>query len=198
MSKKTKGILFIISAPSGTGKTTLVEMLLEEFSDVIVKVITYTTRKPREDERQGVDYYFVTEEEFRNKQEAGEFLEHVKIFDYYYGTMKEDVERVLQEGRHALLIIDTEGALRVKQRIQNSVLIFISPPDLQELQKRLDKRNTESLKDIQKRLEKAEREIKKICYYDYHFINENLQHAYQILRSIILAEEHKIISMRCL
>jgi guanylate kinase len=184
-----KGLLFVVSAPTGTGKTTLVNMLVQEFSTVVAS-ISYTTRTPRAGEIDGKDYYFITESEFEAKIAAADFLEYVKLYDTYYGTSHQWIESQRQLGRHVILVIDTQGALQIQQ-LCSATFIFIRPPSLEELKNRLVNRQTESLEKIEKRLASVERELKAAQYYDYQVVNDNLQEAYQVLRSILIAECHR-------
>lgn len=184
-----KGLVFVISAPAGTGKTTLVRMLREEFH-CVVESISYTTRQPRINEVPGRDYYFITPEEFKEKIGEGEFLEYAQVFHNYYGTSRKFVESQQEKGKHVVLVIDTQGALQLKGKI-DAVFIFISPPSLQELQARLISRRSETDEAIQHRLSWAEKEMALAGKYDYHVVNDHLKTAYEILRSIFIAEEHK-------
>ncbi|MDP1609407.1 MAG: guanylate kinase [Chlamydiales bacterium] len=184
-----KGLLFVISAPAGTGKTTLVRMLQQEFS-CVVESVSYTTRPPRPKEQAGVDYYFVSEPEFMQKLKEGEFIEHAKVFDHYYGTSKSFVQAEQALGKHVLLVIDTQGAMELKKHC-DAIFIFISPPSLEELRSRLYGRKTETDQAMEQRLSWAQKEIALAPLYNYHIINEHLQTAYGVLRSILIAEEHK-------
>jgi guanylate kinase len=184
-----KGLVFVVSAPAGTGKTTLVRMLQAEFPCVIESV-SYTTRGPRPGEQEGRDYHFISLDAFTKKIEEGEFLEHAKVFDHYYGTSQKFVEAQQDQGKHVLLVIDTQGALQLKNHY-NAVFIFISPPSLSELRTRLAGRRTETETMIEHRLSWAEKEMALASHYDYHIVNENLQTAYAVLRSILIAEEHR-------
>jgi len=185
-----RGRLFILSAPAGTGKTTLVDRLVLEFP-CIIQSISYTTRDPRPGEVQGVNYHFISEEEFRLKVIAGEFLEHVKLYGKEYGTSQKWVQTQLEQGKHVVLVIDTQGALLLKDRVE-ATYIFIAPPSFEELERRLVKRNTESSEHISERLKIAEKEIEAQKNYDYAIVNHELSVAYDVLKSIIIAEEHKI------
>lgn len=189
LGNREKGISFIVSAPAGTGKTTLVDKLAMEFTSVI-KNISYTTRAPRQGEVDGVDYFFITEEEFEDKIKKGEFLEYINIFGNYYGVSKSWVEKELNSGKHVFLVIDTQGAMNIKGKFPG-VYIFLAPPSMEELQSRLLKRQTEDEKVIQERLSIASKEMEAKHYYDYLIINDDLETAYQVLRSIVIAEEHK-------
>lgn len=184
-----KGLVFVVSAPAGTGKTTLVQMLCKEFSCVVVSV-SYTTRSPRTGEEPGRDYHFISISEFEEKMREGEFLEYAKVFGNYYGTSRKYVEEQQLLGKHVLLVIDTQGALQLKGQI-DAVFIFISPPSLSELRSRLHSRQSETPESIEKRLSWAEKEISLRSQYDYHIVNDNLKIAYEALRSILIAEEHK-------
>ncbi len=186
----TKGLVFVISAPAGTGKTTLVKMLEDEFHNVVDSV-SFTTRPPRVNEVAGRDYHFITEPEFLQKIEEGEFLEYAKVFDYYYGTSKKIVEAQRGKGKHVVLVIDTQGALQLMGKI-DAVYIFIAPPSLEELRVRLHKRKSEDDAAIEKRLSWAEKEIALASRYNYLIVNDQLKVAYDALRSILIAEEHKI------
>ncbi len=185
-----KGLLFVVSAPAGTGKTTLVRMLLDEFHHV-VESVSMTTRPPRPNEVAGRDYTFIKPKEFKQKIAEGEFLEHAKVFDNYYGTSRKFVEEKLSKGKHVVLVIDTQGALQL-QGLIDAVFIFISPPNLEELRARLYRRKTETEEVIEQRLSWAEKEIALSVKYDYHVVNDHLKAAYEVLRSILIAEEHKI------
>lgn len=185
-----KGLLFILSAPAGTGKTTIAEMVCSEYPR-IVKSVSHTTRAPRPGEKEGVDYYFITKEEFAEKVKRREFLEHADVFDYQYGTAKKEVEEQLIAGHHVILVIDTQGALQVKER-REAVLIFLSPPSFDELRERLIQRKTDTMASIEKRLKAAEKELLMKQYYDYEIINQDLDVAFTAMMSIIIAEEHRI------
>ncbi|MCH9627152.1 MAG: Guanylate kinase [Chlamydiales bacterium] len=185
-----RGLLFVISAPAGTGKSTLMEMILDEFPDQVTESCSCTTRQPRPGEVAERHYEFISTEAFEKKVNAGEFLEHANVFGHHYGTRKEEVERLLKEGKHVVLVIDTQGALQIVKQL-SAILIFILPPSLGELRNRLFKRRTESEEKIQERLLWAEHELALATHYDYQIVNDDLQITYQILRSIFIAEEHK-------
>ena len=185
-----RGLVFVVSAPAGTGKTTLVRMLTDEF-DCVAESVSYTTRKMRPGESEGKDYYFVSDEEFERMAKAGEFLEHASVFGHSYGTSKKTVEERLCRGKHVVLVIDTQGAQSVKKML-DAVFIFIRPPNFEELKKRLHGRQSDTRESIETRLSWAEREMEAAKRYDYLIVNENLHLAYQILRAIFIAEEHKI------
>lgn len=184
-----KGLLFVISAPAGTGKTTLVRMLLDEFHNV-VESISYTTREPRANEIAGRDYHFITTQAFEKKIAEGDFLEYAKVFGNYYGTSRKEVVAQQQKGKHVVLVIDTQGALQLKEQL-NAVFIFISPPHIEELKARLHGRKSETEEAIAHRLSWAQKEMSLASHYDYHIINDDLKTAYGVLRSILIAEEHR-------
>lgn len=184
-----KGLIFVISAPAGTGKTTLVRMLRDEF-DCVAESVSYTTRKIRSKEVEGKDYHFISLEQFREKIADGEFIEYAEVFGYHYGTSRKAVETLQAEGKHVILVIDTQGALQLK-RILPAIFIFISPPSSEELKRRLHGRKSETDEVIQTRLSWARKEISEARQYDYHIVNEDLSVAYQVLRAILIAEEHK-------
>ena len=184
-----RGLVFVISAPAGTGKTTLVRMLTEEF-DCVVESVSCTTRKPRANEKEGVDYFFVSEAQFQAMIKEGEFLEYAHVFGHYYGTSRHALEKQLKSGKHVILVIDTQGAEQVKKRI-DAIHIFIRPPNFDELKQRLHGRRSETKEAIATRLSWAERELEAAKHYDYQVVNQDLKTAYEILRSILIAEEHK-------
>lgn len=187
----SKGFVFILSAPAGTGKTTLVRMLSKEF-DCIVESISYTTRPPRSNEVEGKDYFFISEKEFQSKVKERDFLEHATVFGYNYGTSYEYVTSLQKKGKHVFLVIDTQGAMQLKKKNFPAIYIFLSPPSLEVLKSRLLKRKTEDRKALAQRLSWAEQELKKMNNYDYHIVNDSLKHAYAVLRSIVIAEEHRV------
>lgn len=185
-----RGLVFIVSAPAGTGKTTLVNMLMDEFACVVAS-ISFTTRPPRQGEVNGVHYYFISEEEFAQKISKGEFLEYVRLYGYYYGTSRVWMEAQRAQGKHVILVIDTQGTMQLKGQI-DATTVFISPPSLSELENRLLLRNSEPKSVIEQRIQWAHEEMKAQDHYDYRIINDDLSIAYQALRSILIAQEHKI------
>jgi guanylate kinase len=185
-----KGLIFVVSAPAGTGKSTLVEMLLAEFPAAVAKSCSCTTRSPRSNEIAKNHYEFISVDEFERKIAADDFLEYAKVFGNYYGTEKNEVKRLQEQGKHVVLVIDTQGAMKVKSKIEG-IFIFIRPPTFEELRKRLFKRRTEDEEKIQERLLWAKQEIAMAHHYDYQIVNDQLDIAYQVLRSIFIAEEHK-------
>ncbi len=186
----SKGFVVVLSAPAGTGKTTLARMLVGEFP-CITESTSCTTRPKRPGEIDDKDYHFMTGDEFERKKASGEFLEQASVFGYHYGTLKEDVERTQLKGQHVLLVIDTQGAMELKRQGHPAIFIFIRPPSMGELRARLFKRKSEAEEHVEERLEWAEHEMKMAEEYDYIVTNDNLHHAYEILRSILISEEHK-------
>lgn len=178
----SRGHLFVISAPAGTGKTTLADMLTLKYANM-VRSISYTTRKPRGSEKNGVDYFFVDKGEFEEKIKSGDFLEYAKIYDDYYGTSKSFVENILKQSKDVLLVIDVQGGKHLKNL--DAVLIFIIPPSIEEIKKRLVKRGLEAEIVINKRLAIAEKELKEAQFYDYRVINDDLNEAFEKLCAII-------------
>ncbi len=185
-----KGVLLIISGPSGSGKGTIVERLVDDL-DYRVS-ISATTRNPRPNEENGVHYFFKTKEEFEKMIEAGELLEHACFCDNYYGTPKEYVERQLMEGNNIILEIEVQGALQVKKKYNDAVLIFTMPPTIAELRRRLVNRGTEDMETIDKRIKRAEEELEYLPQYDYIVINDTVEQAVRDVDCIVRAEK-----MRC-
>lgn len=193
LGNQKKGLAFIVSAPAGTGKTTLVQMLSQEYPE-IVNSISCTTRKPRGGEVGGNHYHFMSREEFEQRITAGEFLEYVELYGNYYGTSREKVDEQLNQGKHVILTIDTQGALQLRGKYK-AVSIFLLPPSLDVLRKRLIQRQTETAEVIEERLAWAIKEMEVAAQYDYMIMNDNLKVAYQALLSIIVAEEHRSSNM---
>lgn len=184
-----KGIIFVISAPSGAGKTTLCERLLKSLPDLRMS-ISHTTRKPRDGEKQGVDYYFVDRKTFETMISNEEFIEWAEVYGNLYGTSKKVINDLLSKECDILLDIDTQGAKNIKKIYPESVLIFILPPSLEELEKRLLRRDKKD-ETVKKRLTKASEEIRQLVFYDYVVINDDIEKAVNDLRCIIHAERLK-------
>ncbi len=190
LSDLKEGLVFVVSAPAGTGKTTLVKKLTAEFSNVI-QSISSTTRLPRESEVNGVDYNFITQEEFRKRIDGGEFLEYVELYGDFYGTSRKWVADRIEKGKCVILVIDTQGARKLMGNYP-ATFIFIKPPSLEVLRERIAGRSADTPEAIQKRLSWAAQELEQAKYYQYQIVNDNLETAYQVLRSIIIAETHKV------
>ncbi len=178
------GRLFILSAPSGAGKTTLARRLIESLPDMVLSV-SHTTRPKRNGEQHGVDYWFVSAEEFRAMKEGGEFLEHAEVFGNLYGTSKESVDEQLQLGRNVLLDIDWQGARSVRQRMPGVTSIFILPPSLAELEHRLRSRGQDSDSVVEGRMREAAEEMSHHVEYDYKVVNDDLDRATADLIAIV-------------
>jgi guanylate kinase len=191
VQKRKKGNLIVISAPSGSGKTTLCRMLLREDSDV-VRSVSLTTRPIRSGEEEGEDYYFIPERSFIYKKKKGELLESARVHGYYYGTPRRFVEKLLQQGKDVLLAIDVQGALQVRGKYSDSILIFLLPPSLRQLKERLLKRGREGRHEIEGRIKASRRELKQIKRYDYLVINDRLKKALCQLKAILVAERCSI------
>ena len=185
------GKLYVISAPSGAGKTTINRRLLEKRLDLSYS-ISYTTRTPRPGEQDGRDYFFVTPDQFSTMIQDGAFLEWAEVFDHYYGTGRAWVEKKLSEGRDILADVDIEGARQIKANFPEAVLLFIVPPSLAELRRRLMARHTETEEQLHERLNRASLEIKTSNRYDYLIINDDLELAVDDLVSIMRAEAMKM------
>ncbi|RUM32270.1 MAG: guanylate kinase [Aquifex sp.] len=180
------GNLFVLSAPSGTGKTTVAQKLLSEVSD-LKRIVTYTTRSPRPYEQNGVDYVFVSVEEFEKKIEEGFFLEYANVYGNYYGTPKKDIEETINlEKKDALLVIDVQGAFKVKKVFPEAVTIFLLPPSFEELKRRIEGRGYVD-SNVNRRLETAKGEVPCARFFDYIVINDYLNEAVEKVKSIILS-----------
>jgi guanylate kinase len=191
LSKECKPLLFVVSAPAGTGKSTLVDHLVKEFEN-LEETCSVTTRQPRAGEKDGKHYHFVTPEAFSKKVKEGAFLENVELHGHSYGTLKEDVEAILSRGKHAILVIDTQGARHIQKSGIEAIYTFLAAPSMEILKKRLISRGTETTAQIEKRLEIAEKELEDSGLYHYRIVNDELDIAYQKLKSVLIAETHKI------
>lgn len=182
--------LFVISGSSGVGKGTVIKQLLQNDDNIKLSVST-TTRKPREGEVDGIHYFFVTKDEFMKSVDNNEFIEWAEFSGNCYGTKKEFIKNTFKNGQNVLLEIDTQGALQIKEKMPEAVLIFIAPPSLEELKKRLTGRGTETEEAIQKRLSCVEKEQENSKYYDYTVINDTVENAVSKLKEIF-NKENKI------
>lgn len=179
-----KGKIIAISSPSGGGKTSVVKQILKDFPQIIFSV-SATTRPKRSNEVNGVDYFFVTEQEFELKIKKDEFIEWERFYDYYYGTLKSFVDDNIKSGKSVLFEVDVKGALSLKMIYPDSFLIFIDPPSYEELVKRLKNRKTESAEDLQKRIDRAKMELSYKDKFDYIFVNDDLNKVYSNVKSLI-------------
>jgi guanylate kinase len=189
-----KGRIIAISAPSGSGKTTIVRKVLKDIPELVFSV-SATTRKRRKDEKEGVHYYFITEDEFRIKIDNNEFIEWEKFYDYYYGTYKKVVDNAVSSGKTIILEVDVKGALSLKKIYPDAVLIYIVPPSFDELVNRLVKRKTEDQADLQKRIDRAKMELELKDKFDYFIDNTDLEKAVKetesLIRKLISKEKNK-------
>lgn len=185
------GTLFIFSAPSGAGKTSLVKALLESTNHIGISV-SHTTRAPREGEINGQDYHFVGQEQFESLVNQQAFLEHAQVFDNYYGTSKQWVESELMAGRDVILEIDWQGAEQVRRLMPSAVSIFIAPPSITELENRLRGRGQDSEEIIQRRMQDARSEMSHYGEYDYLIINDDFEGSCAELRAIVIARRHRL------
>lgn len=202
INPEPRPLLIVISAPSGTGKTTLCDRLISEFRTMKYSV-SCTTREPRDGEIDGVDYHFISEEAFREKVAANEFLEHAIVHDRMYGTMRDVVVQGLNNGTNILMDIDVQGAGQIRNYINRAspgdpirrayIDVFIAPPSLDVLYARLKGRGKDSDRVIERRMQQVEKEI--ACWRDFNYfiINDRLDTTYDTLRSIIIAEHHKLV-----
>ncbi|PIR17435.1 MAG: guanylate kinase [Deltaproteobacteria bacterium CG11_big_fil_rev_8_21_14_0_20_49_13] len=181
------GKLFVISAPSGAGKTTIIKRLIS-LEPALKLSVSATTRSPRVNEKDGVDYLFVTKEEFLKMKDAGELVEWALVHDTYYGTPKEQINKWLEEGKKVILDIDVQGAASVKKIFKDAVTIFVLPPSHDELVKRLKGRGTDTEEVLAKRIANAKREMKKKDEYDIQIVNDDVEDAVKRIRDILDAK----------
>ena len=181
------GMLIVLSGPSGVGKDTLLQRL-EEVCPRIERCVTYTTRAPRPGEVPGVDYNFISAEAFRRMIEEGKFLEHAQVHLDLYGSPLSSVAEIREDGKDAILKIDVQGGLTVKQKVPDAIMIFVAPPSMEELEHRLRERYTDSEASVIKRLEDARKELEQIPMYDYVVVNDDIESAVDKLRCIVMAE----------
>lgn len=182
--RSSTGRLFILSAPSGAGKTTLCQEILKHFPAIRYS-ISHTTRLPRPGERDGVDYYFITEEEFVNGIQEGSWAEWAKVHDNYYGTSNRFLDKILLSGYDVLLDIDVQGTIQIMKQYPDAITIFIMPPSLEKLNQRLRLRGTDSDEVIEKRIQNAKEEIERKGIYQHTVVNDQLEKAKQELFQII-------------
>ncbi|MDD5687278.1 MAG: guanylate kinase [Elusimicrobia bacterium] len=181
------GIPIVISAPSGAGKTTLVNLILKDIKGLAFSVSS-TTRPPSPKEKEGRDYFFISEKEFLKKKKAGKFIETALVHGHHYGTLKKQLDEKLKKGKDVILDIDVQGAMNIRKIYPQALLIFIVPPSTKVLSERLRERHRDSEKEIKKRLHNARKEMKYRKFYDYTVVNDSLKKAFSKLESIIKKE----------
>lgn len=188
MKETKKGLLIVMSGPSGVGKSSIRKALFEKVNNFVFSV-SATTRAPRNGEKHGVDYYFISEKDFKEKLENKEFLEWNYFVGNYYGTLFEEVERLRRTGNNVMVEIDVNGALMARSVLTDAIYIFIAPPTKADLISRLKQRGTETDERISERIEKAKNEFKCADKYDYIVINSEISKTVETLQAIVLAEE---------
>lgn len=186
-----KGVLTVVSGFSGSGKGTIMKALLKKYDNYALS-ISATTRSPREGERNGREYFFKTKEEFQRLIEEDQLIEYAQYVENYYGTPREYVERCLDEGKDVILEIEVQGARKIKEKIPEAVLIFVTPPSAKELRARLVGRGTESMEVIESRLNRANEEAVVMPDYDYLLVNDDLEQCVEDMHGIIQAERCKM------
>lgn len=191
MLDMSKGFLFVISGPAGTGKGTVCKELLNRNKDIVFSV-SATTRKPRIGEDEGVNYFFIEKEKFKTMVDDNEFLEYAYVHTDYYGTPKKFVMDKIQEGEIVLLEIDVQGAMQIKKNYSEAVFVFLLPPTMEELKNRIIKRGTETEENIKRRFENAFKELDFVGNYDYFVINNEIEDAVADIESIIKAEKLRV------
>ncbi|HVO75703.1 MAG TPA: guanylate kinase [Ignavibacteriaceae bacterium] len=179
-----KGAIIVISAPSGTGKTTIIKNILKDFPSLVFSV-SATTRRKRDNEADGIDYFFLSDEEFKKKIDRNEFIEWEEVYGYRYGTLKSFIEENISKGKPVILELEVKGALSIKKIYKDAFLIFISPPNFEELVNRLKKRQTESYEELNKRIERAKMELSMMNKFDYFVENKDLSKAVSEVKSLI-------------
>jgi len=189
---KRRGLLIVVSGPSGAGKGTICQNLLRTKNYIHPSVST-TTREPRVGEISGVDYNYISKEEFEKKIEKDDFLEYAQVYDNYYGSPRDFVIEQLAKGEDVLLEIDIQGALQVRQKFPEGIFVFILPPSMKELKNRIINRGSETKESLEKRFTSAYREIKFLKKYDYFIINDKVEKATNTLISIIEAEKSRVV-----
>lgn len=184
------GRFYVVSAPSGTGKTTVLKRLMKELPEVTFSV-SYTTRPSRQGEMEGVDYHFISRDEFEAMKQKGAFAEWTEVHGSYYGTSRASLEKHLSQGGEIILDIDTRGVEQIQEKYPNGVYVFLLPPRHADLRDRLTRRGSESQEMIDLRLQNASKEIEKMDRYDYVVVNKKIDETVEQIRSIIIAERSK-------
>lgn len=192
MKLDNKGLLIVISGPSGVGKGTVREALFKMTGHDLVYSISMTTRKPRAGENEGKEYYFVSRDQFETYIKEGKMLEYAEYINNYYGTPLDKVKEQLDIGKEVVLEIEAQGAQQVREKMKEAILIFIAPPSMKDLYNRLCRRGTESIQAIEERILKAQREIGLAYMYDYIVVNDTVENAADKIMAIIRAEHAKV------
>lgn len=187
-----RGLLVVLSGPSGVGKGTVRQEIFNRKDNTLTYSISATTRDMREGEKDGVDYFFKSKEEFEKMIKAGEMLEYAEYVGNYYGTPIDYVEKTLNEGKDVLLEIEVNGAIQVRSRMPEGIFIFLTPPDLEELERRLVGRGTDDTPVIEQRIKKAKEELALMKHYDYAVVNDDIDSAVEKVRAIVQSEHLKV------
>ncbi len=191
MKLDERGLLIVISGPSGVGKGTVRNALFQREGHNLIYSVSMTTRAPRTGEEDGREYYFISREEFEDRIKNNKFLEYAEFVGNYYGTPLDIIEKQLSDGHEVVLEIEVQGAMQVRQKMKDAVFIFIAPPTMQTLKNRLNRRGTEPPEVIQERYEKACREVELAHMYDYIVVNDTVENAADKIMAIIRAEHAK-------
>ncbi|WP_315067336.1 guanylate kinase [uncultured Clostridium sp.] len=186
-----RGLLIVISGPSVAGNVTICKSFLERNKEVALSV-SATTRDPRKGEVDGINYHFVSRDEFKNRIEEDDFLEYAEVYDNFYGTPRSNVEELLESGRDVILEIDIQGALKVKENASDGVFVFILPPSMSELRQRIINRGSETKESLMKRFKSAYQEINFVSKYNYAVVNDKVDVAVEKLEAIIAAEKCRV------
>jgi len=187
---KRENLIIVISAPSGVGKTTVIQYLMSQREDLALSV-SVTTRKPRPGERGGIDYYFISTQEFEDKIKKGEFVEYAQVHDELYGTLHSELQRHINSGKDVILELDVQGMRSIKDKYPQAVTVFMLPPSIKEMELRLKGRGSENEEKIQKRIKRAFEEMKARLEFDYNIINYKVEQSAYDLNTIINAEHLK-------
>ena len=191
LKTKKQGLLIVLSGPSGCGKNTIINKVMENNKNIWLS-ISCTSRLPRGEEKNGVNYYFLSREEFENDIAKGEFLEYAEYSNNYYGTPKKYIKEHLDKGEDVILEIEIQGALKVKEKIKEALFIFILPPNMKELKRRLEARNTEDQEKIDMRFKRAYEEINEVSKYNYVVVNDEVDIAARKVQAILEAERCRV------
>lgn len=191
MTEVTRGLLIVISGPSGAGKGTICKELLNKNDDLYISV-SATTRNPRDGEIDGVNYYFIDRSEFMKRIEADDFLEYAEVYGNFYGTPKSKVEEMLLSGKNVILEIDIQGALKVKENSKEGIFVFILPPSMEELKQRIIKRGSETTESLMTRFKSAYQEINYVSKYNYAVVNDQVEEAVKKIEAILTAEKCRV------